>query len=94
MRRLFTIVMLGMVMVGFVFSSVCIAQQELFGAGATFPYPLYSKIFNVYYQKFGVKVNYQPIGSGGGIRQLLNRTVDFGATDAFMSEEEVNTEDN
>lgn len=60
---------------------------DLLGAGATFPYPLYSKMFYVYWQKTGVKINYQAIGSGGGQRQLLNMTVDFGGTDAFMSAE-------
>ncbi len=61
----------------------------LLGAGATFPYPLYSKWFHVYYQKTGIKVNYQSIGSGGGIRQILARTVDFGASDAPMTDEEL-----
>jgi len=65
------------------------AQVEILGAGATFPYPLYSKMFDVYYKQFDVKVNYQSIGSGGGIRQLQNKTVDFGATDAFMSDEKL-----
>jgi phosphate transport system substrate-binding protein len=60
---------------------------ELLGAGATFPYPLYSKMFYYYWRETGIKVNYQPIGSGGGIRQLVNRTVDFGGSDAFMSDE-------
>jgi len=60
---------------------------ELLGAGATFPYPLYSKVFYSYWKETGIKVNYQPIGSGGGIRQLVNRTVDFGGSDAFMSDE-------
>jgi len=69
----------------------CAAGDELLGAGATFPYPLYSKMFNAYYKETGVKVNYQSIGSGGGIRQLLNRTVDFGATDAFMGDKELQT---
>jgi phosphate transport system substrate-binding protein len=61
-------------------------EQELIGAGATFPYPLYSKMFDVYSKEYGVKVNYQAIGSGGGIRQLINKTVDFGGSDAIMSE--------
>lgn len=61
------------------------AEKELLGAGATFPYPLYSKMFDVYYKQYGVKINYQAIGSGGGIRQLLNKTVDFGGSDAIMS---------
>ncbi len=68
---------------------VLAGKLTLLGAGATFPYPLYSKWFHVYYQKTGVKVNYQSIGSGGGIRQILARTVDFGATDAPMSEDEM-----
>jgi phosphate transport system substrate-binding protein len=65
------------------------AAQDLTGAGATFPYPLYSKWFNEYAGKTGVKINYQSIGSGGGIRQLSEQTVDFGATDAPMSDAEL-----
>lgn len=65
---------------------------ELLGAGATFPYPLYSKMFDVYYNEQKIKINYQSIGSGGGIRQLLNKTVDFGASDAFISDEELKKE--
>ena len=63
-------------------------EQELVGAGATFPYPLYSKMFDVYGKEYQVKVNYQAIGSGGGIRQLINKTVDFGGSDAVMSDED------
>ncbi|MFZ1946235.1 MAG: phosphate ABC transporter substrate-binding protein PstS [bacterium] len=65
------------------------AQRELIGAGATFPYPLYSKMFDVYSQQKGVKINYQAIGSGGGIKQLMEKTVDFGGTDAFLTDEEI-----
>lgn len=65
------------------------AKNEIIGAGATFPYPFYSKVFNVYNKETGIKVNYQSIGSGGGIKQLQNKTVDFGATDAPMSDEEL-----
>ena len=57
---------------------------ELIGAGATFPYPLYSKMFDEYNKVNHVKVNYQSIGSGGGIKQLMSKTVDFGASDAFL----------
>ncbi len=60
--------------------------SELLGAGATFPYPFYSKMFDAYNAKTGVEVNYQAIGSGGGIKQLLSKTVDFGGTDAFMKD--------
>ena len=62
---------------------------DLTGAGATFPYPLYSKWFDAYASKTGVKINYQSIGSGGGIRQLSEQTVDFGGTDAPMTDEEL-----
>ena len=62
---------------------------DLTGAGATFPYPLYSKWFSDYATKTGVKINYQSIGSGGGIRQLTEGTVDFGASDAPMSDAEL-----
>jgi phosphate transport system substrate-binding protein len=65
------------------------ADQELLGAGATFPQPLYSKMFDAYYQQYKVKINYQGIGSGGGINQLTKKTVDFGATDAFMTDKEL-----
>lgn len=61
----------------------------LTGAGATFPYPLYSKWFDTYATATGIKINYQSIGSGGGIRQLSEQTVDFGATDAPMSDAEL-----
>ena len=60
------------------------------GAGATFPYPLYSKMFAAY-NKLNpeIKVNYQSIGSGGGVKQMMEGTVSFGASDAFLSEEEM-----
>lgn len=69
-------------------SGRCASAQVLInGAGATFPYPLYSKWFDVYTKvNPAVRFNYQSIGSGGGIKQLLNRTVDFGASDAPMSD--------
>ncbi|MDQ6828405.1 MAG: phosphate ABC transporter substrate-binding protein PstS [Gemmatimonadota bacterium] len=62
---------------------------DLTGAGATFPNPLYTKWFSDYATKTGVKINYQSIGSGGGIRQLTEGTVDFGASDAPMSDAEI-----
>jgi phosphate transport system substrate-binding protein len=62
---------------------------DLTGAGATFPYPLYSRWFADYAKETGVKINYQSIGSGGGIRQLSEQTVDFGASDAPMSDAEL-----
>jgi len=60
------------------------------GAGATFPYPIYSKWFNEYHRKFPqIQINYQSIGSGGGIRQVIEGTVDFGATDGPMTDEQL-----
>ena len=61
----------------------------LTGAGATFPFPLYSKWSQVYAEAEGVQVNYQSIGSGGGIRQFIARTVDFGASDLPMTDEQL-----
>ena len=61
------------------------AAQKLTGAGATFPYPIYSKWFDVYKQKTGVEINYQSIGSGAGIQQVKAGTVDFGASDAALN---------
>lgn len=61
--------------------------QNLNGAGASFPYPMYSKWFSEYSSSHsGVQINYQPIGSGGGIRQVTAGTVDFGASDGPMSD--------
>jgi phosphate transport system substrate-binding protein len=66
------------------------AQTTLNGAGATFPYPIYSKWFSEYHNAHSdVQVNYQSIGSGGGIRQVQAGTVDFGATDGPMTDEQI-----
>jgi phosphate transport system substrate-binding protein len=65
-------------------------QTTLNGAGATFPYPMYSKWFSEYNKLHSdVQINYQSIGSGGGIRQVLNGTVDFGASDGPMSDDQL-----
>src|SRR5580693_9507324 len=65
-------------------------QVLLNAAGATFPYPIYSKWFDVYHTAHpNVQINYQSIGSGGGIRQLQAGTVDFGASDGPMSDEQL-----
>lgn len=63
--------------------------QQLTGAGATFPEVLYSRWFSDYERLTGVQVNYQGIGSGGGIRGITDQTVDFGATDAPMTDEQL-----
>ena len=64
--------------------------QHLNGAGATFPNPIYSKWFSEYHNAHpNVEINYQPIGSGGGIRQVTSGTVDFGATDGPMTDQQI-----
>jgi len=73
-------------------SSVANAAETLNGAGATFPYPLYSAWAYEYYKVSGVKLNYQSIGSGGGVRQIISRTVDFGASDDALKPEEIEKE--
>src|SRR5262245_47795830 len=66
------------------------AETLINGAGATFPYPLYSKWFSEYAKVDpSVKFNYQSIGSGGGIKQITAQTVDFGASDKFLTDEEL-----
>jgi len=70
-------------------SSSLRAGEVINGAGATFPYPIYAKWAHEYHKATGVKVNYQSIGSGGGIRQITERTVDFGASDMPLKPEEL-----
>ena len=65
---------------------------DITGAGATFPFPIYAKWAEAYRAKTGVGLNYQSIGSGGGIRQIIARTVDFGATDAPLGAEQLDKE--
>lgn len=82
-RRLIVLLCLGLAI-----PAVC--QTTLNGAGATFPYPMYSKWFSDYHKLHSdVEINYQSIGSGGGIRQVLAGTVDFGASDGPMSDEQL-----
>lgn len=68
-----------------------VQAQEITGAGASFPAPIYSKWASDYNKATGVKVNYQSIGSGGGIKQIDSKTVDFGATDAPLTDEVLKT---
>lgn len=65
------------------------SAQKLTGAGATFPNPIYSKWFDAYNKKTGIQINYQSVGSGAGIRQFTEGTVDFGATDGPMNESQI-----
>jgi phosphate transport system substrate-binding protein len=69
---------------------VALTAQQLTGAGATFPNPIYGKWFSEYNKKTRVQINYQSIGSGGGIQQFTKGTVDFGATDGPMNADQMN----
>src|SRR5580658_3736202 len=81
--------MLGLALLVLVASSVTRAQN-INAAGATFPYPIYSKWFDAYHKLHpNIQINYQSIGSGGGISQLTQHTVDFGASDGPMSDEQL-----
>ncbi len=86
MRNKIKIIILALITI---LSSLASAQMKLNGAGATFPYIIYSKWFDVYHQKTGIEFNYQSIGSGGGIKQVTEGTVDFGASDAPMKDEQI-----
>ena len=79
-----------MLLVCVVLALPVVAQTTLNGAGATFPNPMYSKWFSEYHKAHGdVQINYQPIGSGGGIRQVTAGTVDFGASDMPMTDKQL-----
>ena len=81
---------IALLLAGLVLTLPLMGQTTLNGAGATFPYPVYSKWFSEYNKLHpDVQINYQSIGSGGGIRQVLNGTVDFGASDYPMSDEQL-----
>lgn len=69
--------------------SATAGAQDLTGAGSTFAYPIYNKWSSMYAEKTGVKINYQPIGSGGGIKQLSDEVIDFGGTDGPMSDAQI-----
>jgi phosphate transport system substrate-binding protein len=89
MQRIIRRITTGLAATAVAAAGLSAQSVDLTGAGATFPYPIYSKWFADYAAKTGVKINYQSIGSGGGIRQLSEMTVDFGASDAPMSDAEL-----
>ncbi len=76
MQKLITYFLVCMILLC-VSGAAAARQQELIGAGATFPYPLYSKTFDVYSKEYGVKVNYQAIGSGGGKAEALIKPISY-----------------
>ena len=82
----------GWILAALVLAGVAWAQSALLinGAGATFPYPMYSKWFDEYHKKnANLQINYQSIGSGGGIKQVTEGTVDFGASDGPMNDDQL-----
>ncbi|PYT75251.1 MAG: phosphate ABC transporter substrate-binding protein PstS, partial [Acidobacteria bacterium] len=87
MKRIAGILLIGLGLASFFLAE---ATLSITGAGATFPYPMYSKWFDEYHKKNpSLEINYQSIGSGGGIRQVTEGTVDFGASDGPMSDEQL-----
>jgi phosphate transport system substrate-binding protein len=66
------------------------SRSAIIGAGSTFANPIYTKMIDEYRAKAGLESTYQSIGSSGGIKSIMNRTVDFGASDAFLSDDEMN----
>lgn len=87
MKRIFGIVLVGAGLASFLLAR---ATLSITGAGATFPYPMYSKWFDEYHKKNpSLEINYQSIGSGGGIKQITEGTVDFGASDGPMTDEQL-----
>lgn len=84
MKRVYMIALMALL------SVTAMAETRLNGAGATFPYPIYSKWFTEYNKQHpDVQINYQSIGSGGGIRQVTTGTVDFGASDGPMTDDQL-----
>ena len=80
---------LGLIGLAAAVGAAPLAAQSLTGAGATFPAPIYTKWFDAYNKQTGVQINYQAIGSGGGIKQYTEGTVDFGASDGPMTDEQM-----
>src|SRR6201984_2923091 len=81
----------GMLLLVVVLGGMLLAENVLLinGAGATFPYPIYSKWFDEYHKANGTQFNYQSVGSGAGIKQVTEGTVDFGATDGPMNDDQI-----
>lgn len=90
MRFLVRRLTMAAIATGMLLSASAVSAASISGAGATFPYPLYAKWAEAYEAETGIRVNYQSIGSGGGIKQIRSRTVDFGATDMPLKPEALN----
>ena len=87
MKRIAGILLVALALAGILWADTALSIN---GAGATFPYPMYSKWFDEYHKKNpNIQINYQSIGSGGGIKQVTEGTVDFGAADGPMNDEQL-----
>src|SRR5256886_4633253 len=87
MKRIAGVLLIVLAVAGVLWAD---SALSITGAGATFPYPMYSKWFDEYHKKnSNLEINYQSIGSGGGIKQVTEGTVDFGATDGPMNDEQL-----
>ena len=91
MRMTFKLPLLSLALASTLGFAGAASAQEVTGAGATFPAPIYAKWASEYNKATGVKVNYQSIGSGGGIKQIDSKTVDFGASDMPLTDEVLKT---
>ena len=85
MKRIAGVLLLGGLLAG----ALPVAAQDVTGAGASFPAPLYAKWADAYHKATSQKINYQSVGSGAGLRQIRGKTVDFGASDAPLTDEEL-----
>ncbi len=91
MKKSFGYSLLALAAVSTLGFTVTVSAQEVNGAGASFPAPIYSKWASDYNKATGVKVNYQSIGSGGGIKQIDSKTIDFGASDMPLADDVLKT---
>lgn len=89
MKKIYFIIAASIIALASCNSSKKEGSTKISGAGATFPAPFYNNVFKTYSQKSGNEVTYGAIGSGGGIRSLKDKTVDFGATDVYLSDSEL-----
>ena len=80
---------IALLLLSLVIPATAAVAADISGAGATFPFPIYSKWADTYKKETGNGLNYQSIGSGAGIKQILAKTVTFGASDMPMSQEEL-----
>lgn len=87
MRKITVLALVVMMVLGI--SSIFADDNEIVGAGASFPYPLYGKMFADYGKQNGLKVDYQAIGSGGGVRNLMAKTTEFSGTDAYVNDKKL-----